>query len=258
MCRINDRGPYVHGRGIDLSKGGGTEVRTHSRWRETREVTKLPSNAKAEPRSAPAESGGEAGASPDTTELTARTSVEDRFPLMPEAQVRSRHHACDSWRRISRAAKKPSRPPRSGRVRMIAVVVDKPSSGFAQSRGHVDLEFRMPREESLDHARPFFRRETANRVHNYAAGTHAARRPARASGACTAAIRAKSPGSQTPADLRMLAQRAGTGAGRVQQHIVERCGAQRNCGRRIGAHSKYDCDGRGGAPSRGSFQARRD
>jgi rare lipoprotein A len=65
IVRINDRGPYVHGRGMDLSAAAARKLGiTHAGVKRLK-ITKLSSKAKAETASAPAESGGEAGASPE-------------------------------------------------------------------------------------------------------------------------------------------------------------------------------------------------
>jgi rare lipoprotein A (peptidoglycan hydrolase) len=65
IVRINDRGPYVHGRGMDLSAAAARKLGiTHAGVKRLK-ITKLSSKAKAETASAPAESGGEASASPE-------------------------------------------------------------------------------------------------------------------------------------------------------------------------------------------------
>src|SRR5580698_2164300 len=66
IVRINDRGPYVHGRGMDLSAAAARKLGiTHAGVKRLK-ITKLSSKAEAETASAPAESEGAAGASPET------------------------------------------------------------------------------------------------------------------------------------------------------------------------------------------------
>jgi rare lipoprotein A (peptidoglycan hydrolase) len=66
VVRINDRGPYVHGRGMDLSAAAARKLGiTHAGVKRLK-ITKLSSKAEAETASAPAESDGAAGASPET------------------------------------------------------------------------------------------------------------------------------------------------------------------------------------------------
>jgi rare lipoprotein A len=66
IVRVNDRGPFVHGRGMDLSAAAARKLGiTHAGVKRLK-VTRVSSKAEAETAAAPAESGGVAGASPGT------------------------------------------------------------------------------------------------------------------------------------------------------------------------------------------------
>ena len=65
IVRINDRGPYVHGRGMDLSAAAARSLGiTHAGVKRLK-ITKLSSKAEAEERLYSGGIGGEAGASPE-------------------------------------------------------------------------------------------------------------------------------------------------------------------------------------------------